>query len=150
MINVRAWPRSEIDDCRWVTVALQTKLISSVLTHLFARSVYQYYSQIVKVILTHSGYSISWIVHRLLVLSRSNSRKQARLFTALTCFTSSEIASYNIICMDRDMQSYNQISKWTYRVDRRDSNPPYYLINTLKDIYHFVRTFDQSVKLLQA
>jgi hypothetical protein len=32
----------------------------------------------------------------------------------------------------------------------RDSNPAYNLINTLKDNYHFVRTFDQSVKLLQA
>lgn len=30
----------------------------------------------------------------------------------------------------------------------RDSNPAYNLINTLKDIYHFVRTFDQSVKLV--
>lgn len=30
----------------------------------------------------------------------------------------------------------------------RDSNPAYNLVNTLKDIYHFVRTFDQSVKLV--
>ena len=30
----------------------------------------------------------------------------------------------------------------------RDSNPAYNLVNTLKDIYHFVRTFDQWVKLV--
>ena len=52
------------------------------------------------------------------------------------------------MCMGRDMQSYNQASKWTYRVDGRDSNPAYNHVNTLKDIYHFVRTFDQSVKLV--
>lgn len=30
----------------------------------------------------------------------------------------------------------------------RDSNPAYNLINILKDIYHFVRTFHHSVKLV--